>query len=114
MSLEYEPGPAGQGAGGGQSRQRWRLLDDPVAIRALAHPLRHDLMSIIGRLGQATTADAAREIGISHGPGVQLAGQRKVAPLAHLDETKSHHALIQLDDLVDGRARERYPRGRFE
>ena len=95
MSLEYEPGPAGQGAagdtgraeslgatgaegahtgdaetgeaGGGQSRQRWRLLDDPVAIRALAHPLRHDLMSIIGRLGQATTADAAREIGISHG-----------------------------------------------
>jgi DNA-binding transcriptional ArsR family regulator len=49
------------------SRQRWRLLDDPVTIRALAHPLRHDLMSIIGRLGQATTADAARELGISHG-----------------------------------------------
>lgn len=95
MSLEYEPDPPGQGApgdsgraeslgaagaegaptgdaetgeaGSGQSRQRWRLLDDPVAIRALAHPLRHDLMSIIGRLGQATTADAAREIGISHG-----------------------------------------------
>ena len=38
-----------------------------MAIRALAHPLRHDLMSIIGRLGQATTADAARELGISHG-----------------------------------------------
>jgi DNA-binding MarR family transcriptional regulator len=54
-------------SGGGRSRQRWRLLDDPVAIRALAHPLRHDLMSIIGRLGQATTADAARELGISHG-----------------------------------------------
>ena len=53
--------------GGSQSRQRWRLLDDPVAIRALAHPLRHDLMSIIARLGQATTADAARELGISHG-----------------------------------------------
>jgi DNA-binding MarR family transcriptional regulator len=71
MSLEYEPGPVGEGttgdAGSGPSRQRWRLLDDPVAIRALAHPLRHDLMSIIGRLGQATTADAAREIGISHG-----------------------------------------------
>jgi predicted ArsR family transcriptional regulator len=43
------------------------LLDDPLAIRALAHPLRHDLMSIIGRLGRATTADAARELGISHG-----------------------------------------------
>jgi DNA-binding MarR family transcriptional regulator len=52
---------------GGQSRQRWRLLDDPVAIRALAHPLRLDLMTIIARLGRATTADAAREIGISHG-----------------------------------------------
>ena len=51
----------------GPSRQRWRLLDDPVAIRALAHPLRHDLMAIIGRLGRATTADAARELGISHG-----------------------------------------------
>jgi DNA-binding transcriptional ArsR family regulator len=38
-----------------------------VAIRALAHPLRHKLMSIIGRLGRATTADAARELGISHG-----------------------------------------------
>jgi DNA-binding MarR family transcriptional regulator len=38
-----------------------------MAIRALAHPLRHDLMSIIGRLGRATTADAARELGISHG-----------------------------------------------
>jgi predicted ArsR family transcriptional regulator len=38
-----------------------------VAIRALAHPLRHDLMSIIARLGRATTAEAARELGISHG-----------------------------------------------
>jgi predicted ArsR family transcriptional regulator len=43
------------------------MLDDPVTIRALAHPLRHDLMSIIGRLGRATTADAARELRISHG-----------------------------------------------
>jgi DNA-binding transcriptional ArsR family regulator len=38
-----------------------------VAIRALAHPLRHELMSIIGRLGRATTAEAARELGVSHG-----------------------------------------------
>src|ERR1700683_4338158 len=56
--LEGQPGRAGQ---------RWRLLDDPVAIRALAHPLRHDLMSIIASHGRATTADAARELGISHG-----------------------------------------------
>jgi DNA-binding transcriptional ArsR family regulator len=61
MSLESsEPSP-------GRSGQRWRLLDDPVAIRALAHPLRHSIMSIIGRLGRATTADVARELGISHG-----------------------------------------------
>jgi DNA-binding MarR family transcriptional regulator len=63
MSLESEPEQAEVGGSG----QRWRLLDDPMAIRALAHPLRHDLMSIIGRLGRATIADAARELGISHG-----------------------------------------------
>ena len=82
MSLESEsdqaaePGPHHPGEAGApragetegrRSRQRWRLIDDPIAIRALAHPLRHDLMSIIGRLGRATTADAARELGISHG-----------------------------------------------
>ena len=74
MSLESASDNAGGGACGappasGPPRpgQRWRLLDDPLVIRALAHPLRLDLMSIIGRLGQATTADAARELGISHG-----------------------------------------------
>jgi predicted ArsR family transcriptional regulator len=51
----------------GASRQRGRILDDPVAIRALAHPLRNDLMRIIGRRGRTTTAEAARELGISHG-----------------------------------------------
>jgi len=65
MSLESDSG--GVTEPGGRSKQRWRLLDDPVAIRALAHPLRHDLMSIIARLGRATTADAARELDISHG-----------------------------------------------
>ncbi len=60
MSLESADESRGTG-------QRWRLIDDPVAIRAFAHPLRHELMSIIGRLGRATTADAARELGISHG-----------------------------------------------
>jgi DNA-binding MarR family transcriptional regulator len=49
------------------ARQRFRLLDDPVVIRALAHPLRLDLLSITGHAGQITTADAARELGISHG-----------------------------------------------
>ena len=64
MSLESQS-PEGQPAEG--SGQRWRLLDDPVVIRALAHPLRHQLMGVIGTHGQATTADAARELGISHG-----------------------------------------------
>jgi predicted ArsR family transcriptional regulator len=46
--------------------QRRRLLDDPRTIRALAHPLRLDLQSIVGRSGRITAADAARELGISH------------------------------------------------
>jgi DNA-binding MarR family transcriptional regulator len=59
MSLESgAPQPGGQ---------RRRLLDDPRSIRALAHPLRLELSSIVGRSGRITTADAARELGISHG-----------------------------------------------
>jgi DNA-binding transcriptional ArsR family regulator len=47
--------------------RRRRLLDDPLAIRALAHPLRLDLLTLIGRSPEMTTADAARALGISHG-----------------------------------------------
>ena len=60
MSLESsdsEPRPRGQ---------RRRLLDDARSIRALAHPLRLELQSIVGRSGRITAADAARELGISH------------------------------------------------
>ncbi|HEY1507948.1 MAG TPA: helix-turn-helix domain-containing protein [Solirubrobacteraceae bacterium] len=46
--------------------QRRRLLEDPRSIRALAHPLRLELQSIVGRSGQITAADAARELGVSH------------------------------------------------
>lgn len=72
MSLEsggQEPGrrKSGQREAGQSSGQRWRVLDDPLAIRALAHPLRMDLLGVISRLGTATTAEAARELGISHG-----------------------------------------------
>lgn len=62
MSLESQAGDQPDPSG-----QRFRLLDDPVVIRALAHPLRLELMSITGHAGQITTADAARELGISHG-----------------------------------------------
>lgn len=47
--------------------QRWLVLDDPTVIRAVAHPIRLDLMELMGREGRLTTADAARELGISHG-----------------------------------------------
>jgi len=70
MSLESSPGgsaPADPAIPAAQGRQRLRLLDDPVAIRALAHPVRLDLQALIGRAGQITAADAARELGISHG-----------------------------------------------
>jgi DNA-binding transcriptional ArsR family regulator len=49
-----------------QKGPRRRLLDDPLSIRALAHPLRLELQSIVGRAGRITAADAARELGISH------------------------------------------------
>jgi DNA-binding transcriptional ArsR family regulator len=82
---EADIAEAGTGEAG-ESRQRWRLLDDPLAIRALAHPLRLDLMKIIARLGQATTADAAREMGISHG----LASHhlRQLAKYGFLEQVK--------------------------
>ncbi|WP_410789832.1 ArsR/SmtB family transcription factor [Kribbella sp. C-35] len=52
MSLEKDP-------------RRSRLLDDPLAIRAMAHPVRLDLQSLLGREGPLTAADAARRLGIS-------------------------------------------------
>ncbi|MFK4088625.1 ArsR/SmtB family transcription factor [Kribbella sp. NPDC020789] len=45
--------------------KRTRLLDDPLAIRAMAHPVRLDLQSLLGREGPMTAADAARRLGIS-------------------------------------------------
>lgn len=58
MSLESDPV---------QPQRRGRLLDEPFAIRALAHPLRLDLLAALGRRGQATTAEVARDLGLVHG-----------------------------------------------
>ncbi|MFE6887361.1 winged helix-turn-helix domain-containing protein [Streptomyces sp. NPDC057694] len=44
---------------------RTRVLRDPSAIRALAHPLRVELYALIGRTGPLTSAEAGRELGIS-------------------------------------------------
>src|SRR3954471_7410443 len=52
MSLEKDP-------------RRSRLLNDPLAIRAMAHPVRLDLQSLLGREGPMTAAEAARRLGIS-------------------------------------------------
>ncbi|GAA3706670.1 helix-turn-helix domain-containing protein [Nonomuraea antimicrobica] len=51
-----------ESASGGRPR---RLLDDPAAMRAFAHPVRLALHEVLLRAGTATAADAAREVGIS-------------------------------------------------
>ncbi|GAA2477447.1 winged helix-turn-helix domain-containing protein [Winogradskya humida] len=51
MSLESHPGR--------------RVVTDPLALRALAHPLRLKIYGVVGREGRMTAAEAARQIGIS-------------------------------------------------
>lgn len=50
----------------GESNVRTRTVDDPLALRALAHPLRLTLHTLVAREGSLTAADAARQLGISH------------------------------------------------
>ncbi|MFI1095301.1 ArsR/SmtB family transcription factor [Streptomyces sp. NPDC020917] len=52
MSLESDP-------------RRIRFLDDPLAIRAMAHPIRLELQSLLGKEGPLTATEAARRLGIS-------------------------------------------------
>src|SRR5690348_8450535 len=40
-------------------------VTDPTAIRALAHPLRLDLMELLGTIGPATAAHCGRTLGVS-------------------------------------------------
>lgn len=40
-------------------------ITDPKAMRALAHPLRLDLLEVLARLGPATAATCARQLGTS-------------------------------------------------
>lgn len=49
------------------SNVRVRTVDDPLALRALAHPIRLELQTLVAREGSLTAADAARQLGISHG-----------------------------------------------
>jgi DNA-binding MarR family transcriptional regulator len=48
-----------------EGERRVRLLDNPMAIRAMAHPVRLDLLGIVSRDGPITSAAAARRLGIS-------------------------------------------------
>nr|WP_296067665.1 winged helix-turn-helix domain-containing protein [uncultured Actinoplanes sp.] len=41
------------------------VIGDPLALRALAHPLRLKLHALVGREGTITAAEAARRLGIS-------------------------------------------------
>jgi DNA-binding MarR family transcriptional regulator len=61
MSLE-----SGSEESTGTRRDRGRkVVDDPIAIRALAHPLRLRLHELVGREGAVTAAQAARHLGVS-------------------------------------------------
>jgi predicted ArsR family transcriptional regulator len=45
--------------------RRVRFLDDPLAIRAMAHPIRLELQALLGREGPLTATETARRLGIS-------------------------------------------------
>ena len=49
------------------SNVRTQTVQDPLAMRALAHPLRLQLHALVAREGSLTAADAARQLNISHG-----------------------------------------------
>jgi DNA-binding transcriptional ArsR family regulator len=40
-------------------------ITDPMAVRALAHPLRLDLIEVLGTLGPTTAARCGRQLGVS-------------------------------------------------
>lgn len=48
------------------SNVRTNTVSDPLALRALAHPVRLELHALVARSGSLTAAEAARELGISH------------------------------------------------
>jgi DNA-binding transcriptional ArsR family regulator len=85
---------------------RRRLLKDPQALRALAHPIRLELQSIVGRAGRVTTADAARQVGISHGLAShhlrQLAKYGFVEQVAGADNRERPWRLVTTSTDIEG------------
>jgi predicted ArsR family transcriptional regulator len=70
-------------------RAQPRLLDNPVAIRALAHPVRLTLISLVGREGPTTSAEAARELGISQ--ALASHHMRQLAKYGFLEPAPQHN-----------------------
>ena len=60
-----------------------------MAIRALAHPVRLSLISLLGREGPTTSAEAARELGIArHSPPASL---RRLAKYGFVEPAEQHN-----------------------
>lgn len=82
----------------GENSRRRRLLEDPLAIRAMAHPVRLDLQALLGREGPLTAADAARRLGISQALAShhlrQLAKYDFVEPAAGKDNRERPWRLV--------------------
>lgn len=74
------------------SNVRLGTVSDPVALRALAHPLRQELYGLVAREGALTAADAARLLDVSHA----LASHhlRQLAKYGYLEpaDTEQHRA----------------------
>lgn len=75
------------------SNIRTHTVQDPLAMRALAHPLRLQLQALVAREGSLTAADAARQLDISHALAShhlrQLAKYGFIEPAAATDK-KQH------------------------
>ncbi|GAA2016461.1 helix-turn-helix domain-containing protein [Catenulispora yoronensis] len=98
-SSNASPSPESRG-------QRWLVLEDPTVVRAVAHPIRLEVMELIGRHGRLTTADAARELGISHGLAShhlrQLAKYGFVEQVAGKDNRERPWRLLFTSQRVEG------------
>lgn len=70
-----------------------RSVSDPLALRALAHPIRQRLHGLVAREGTLTAADAARVLGISH------------ALASHHLRQLAKYGFVEEAEAADGRAR---------
>ncbi|MET1005599.1 MAG: helix-turn-helix domain-containing protein [Propionibacteriaceae bacterium] len=74
------------------SNVRTRTVTDPLALRALAHPLRLELYSLVAREGSLTAADAARQLSISHALASHHLRQLAKYGFVEPAETSDHRA----------------------